>query len=111
MKIYQFLNYNKDTTTEHIGNYKNDRVVKCFDFEDGIQDSINNVNTIKLKEEHRDYFISLTKVIDKHIKIGVRLNLCNESEFKKDIIALFGVNIYSIFLPKIELSDPEIPLL
>jgi len=102
MKVYQFIKYNQDTKIDHLRNYGNDNLIVCFDFEDGIQDSLNEDKTSSLKEKHREYFVSLTTNIEDRIKIGIRLNAKDKVEFQKDIVKIKGIHIHSIFIPKIE---------
>lgn len=103
MKIYQFVKYNKDTTPHHFKKYENksDDLIICFDFEDGIQNIQDRSKTSKLKEHHRKYFTLLAqKLKTKNINIGLRLNPQGTSEFEKDILAIKGMDIYSIIIPK-----------
>lgn len=104
MKVYQFLKYNQETEITHIKNYGDDRVIICFDFEDGIQNTSSPEKTILLKQEHRDYFASIVGKFESEIKIGVRLNAKSLTELQKDIQIIKNLNIHSIFLPKIESS-------
>jgi len=105
MKIYQFIKYNQNTSINHIKYNDNNNVIICFDFEDGIQNTLDKDKTAKLKEKHRDYFVSLATKLDNNLKIGVRLNAKDSSEFRKDIFKIKGININSIFLPKIENAE------
>jgi citrate lyase beta subunit len=105
VKIYQFIKYNQETKIIHIKHYGNENLVICFDFEDGIQNGLDENQTIKLKEKYRNYFIQLLAKFDSESKVGVRLNSKNSCELKKDLIAIKDKFIHSIFLPKIENSN------
>jgi len=109
-KIYQFIKYNQNTKIDHIKNYGNDKLIICFDFEDGIQNILNNEKTKYLKEKHREYCTLLVHEFDKSIKIGVRLNAKDTIELQKDISSIKSINIHSIFLPKIENSQEIISI-
>jgi len=105
MKVYQFIKYNQKTETDHIKNYRDNRIIICFDFEDGIQNCFDHEKTILLKEAHRDYFASVISKFQSDIKIGVRINSTDRLELQKDILKIKNINIHSIFLPKIESTN------
>lgn len=111
MKVYQFIKYDQKTEISHIKNYGDDRIIVCFDFEDGIQNSFDLEKTILLKKEHREYFVDIVNKFENEIKIGVRLNERDSVEFQKDIQKIKNINIYSIFLPKIETANEVIDII
>lgn len=99
MKAYQFINYNNQTTIEHIKKYAKQHAVLCFDFED----SIKNPE----KQYYRNCFRNiLTNIIPEitSAKIGLRIN-GEEPDFTKDLEAISNNFVNSIILPKIE--SPE----
>jgi len=102
VKIYQFIKYNQETNRKHIKHYGKKNLIVCFDFEDGIQNGLNEKQSEQLKERYRDYFFKIAPNIAKNSKIGVRLNAKNISELHKDLLRLKTLDIHSVFLPKIE---------
>ncbi|NOZ46381.1 MAG: hypothetical protein GXO79_06325 [Chlorobi bacterium] len=96
MQAYQFINYNNETTIEHIKKYAENNAILCFDFEDSIKHSE--------KQKYREYFkhiINNILPILPSTRICLRIN--NEiDETVKDLKTLSNCFIDSIILPKIE---------
>ncbi len=111
MKIYQFIKYNNKTSISHIKHYGNDDLILCFDFEDGIQNGLDESQTEGLKEKHRQYFIDLLPKFDNNCKIGIRVNTKNSNEFKKDLFVIKDKSFHSIFLPKIQTTKELISII
>ena len=105
MKIYQFIKYNQETKITHVKNYGNENLIVCFDFEDGIQNGLDENLSIKQKEIYREYFSQILPKFSKEFKIGVRINTKSNSDLDKDLLTIKGKTIHSIFLPKIESSE------
>ncbi len=96
MIAYQFINYNNQTSLEHIKKYAKHRAVLCFDLEDSIK--------ISEKQYYRNCFKKITAEIVPEIpltKIALRMN-SDAPEFNKDMEAISNSFINSILLPKIE---------
>jgi len=96
MKAYQFINYNDQTTIEHIKKYAKQEAVLCFDFEDSIKTSE--------KQYYRNCFKNIiTNIIPniQSIKIGLRIN-GEAPEITKDLEVVSDKFINSVLLPKIE---------
>ncbi|MPM26899.1 hypothetical protein SDC9_73404 [bioreactor metagenome] len=105
---YQFIKYNKDTQFSHIERASKTGAVLCFDFEDGIVHPFDSEMTGRMKEEAREQFNRLYRLITdsgKNISIGVRINNNKTSYFEKDLIAIQNKKIDTILVPKTEHPD------
>jgi len=108
MQAYQFIKYDKNTLVKHIEKVSATGAVVCFDFEDGIVNPLEIDKTSELKDEARKQFrilYSLIRSLSDDIKIGIRLNNTGTADFEKDLIALKGTVLDSIFTPKAEQSS------
>ena len=95
---YQFIKYNRHTENDHIKKVHNSGAVVCFDFEDGILNPLEMDRSASLKKEAREHFKNLYSLICKFntdIKVGVRLNTINSSDFEKDLIAIYGISVFT----------------
>jgi len=105
VQAYQFIKYNKDTSSAYLEKVHNTGAVICFDFEDGILNPFEMKRSASLKEEARARFLSLYSLIcasSNHIKVGIRLNSIRTSDFEKDLMKIKGKKVDSVFAPKIE---------
>jgi citrate lyase beta subunit len=104
IQAYQFIKYDRETSIAHIERVYNAGAVVCFDFEDGILNPMEEGMNSLLKEEARERFNILYSMINnfnREIRVGVRLNDINTSEFGKDLNAMSGKRFESILIPKI----------
>lgn len=110
--IYQFVNYNANTSVDHFLNKKCDVKVFCFDLEDGIENKISSQVNAAIKSIHRKYLLQiLTATKAAMIKAGIRINTSAVEEQLLDIELLSGIKkIHSIFLPKTE-TEKQINIL
>ncbi|MFB6342982.1 aldolase/citrate lyase family protein [Saccharicrinis sp. FJH62] len=102
MKIYQFIKFDENTTISHIKNAGDERLIICFDFEDGLMKHGDYEGTVNLKKEGRKKFLNVYGQFNKQSKLGVRLNAIKNPEFEKDVHALSNLTFHSVFLPKIQ---------
>ncbi|HZV69439.1 MAG TPA: aldolase/citrate lyase family protein [Saprospiraceae bacterium] len=114
MKIYQFIRYDDNSLLQNLFDNADKNTIFCFDLEDSIQDSIQPANTPFLKSSHRNILKSILEKIRIHsvpVKIGVRINGVDTTEYLQDIEALSeSGHISTIFLPKANNADQVLDL-